>query len=183
MGKQTGFTLIELLISIVLLAILLALAIPSLQSFVKNNRVTAQTNGLVSAIQLARSEALKRGTNSVICASNDAATCTGNDTWASGWIVYSDFDPGDGSDPAVGTTPPLCEANEDCILLVSDGLSGGNTLTSAISSISFLPSGLTAPGVGTAELKLISRDCEQEQARRIFVTMQGHTIVSRVGCT
>ena len=180
MGKQAGFTLVELLISIVLLAILLALAVPSFQSFVKNNRVTAQTNGLVSAIQMARSEALKRGTNSVICASDDGETCTGNGTWASGWIVWSDFNPDDDV-PDIDSTP--CGEDEDCILLVSDGLSGGNTLISGNKLIRFLPNGLADPSTGTAELKLISKDCEQEQARRIFVTMQGHTIVTRVGCT
>ena len=178
MGKQAGFTLIELLISIVLLAILLALAVPSFQSFVKNNRVTAQTNELVSAIQLARSEALKRGTNSVICASDNGEDCTGNGTWASGWIVFSDFN-ADGSPANVGS----CEENEDCILLVSDGLSGDNTLTADSGSIGFLPNGLTGPGAGTAELKLISKNCEKNQARRIFITLNGHTIVTKVDCT
>jgi type IV fimbrial biogenesis protein FimT len=181
MGKQAGFTLVELLISIVLLAILLALAVPSFQSFVKNNRVTAQTNGLVSAIQMARSEALKRGTNSVICASDNGEDCTGNGTWASGWIVFSDLN-ADG-DPNVGGSDPLCEETEDCILLVSDGLSGENTLTADSDKIRFLPNGLTGPGAWTAELKLISYDCEKNQARRIFVTLNGHTIVTKVGCT
>jgi type IV fimbrial biogenesis protein FimT len=88
MYKEPGFTLVELLITIVVLTIVLAAGVPAFQSFIKNNRVTAQANDLVSTIQLARSEALKRGTNTVVCASDDQAKCTGKDTWSDGWIVF-----------------------------------------------------------------------------------------------
>ena len=182
MKKENGFTLIEILITIVVLSILLAAGAPAFNGFIKNNRVTTQTNGLVSAIQLARNEALKRGTNAVICASSDGATCTGNGTWASGWIVYSDIDPGDGNNPDVGTTDPVCEENEDCIILISDGLSGGNTLISAIDSIHYLSNGTTAPGTGTAEFELVSRDCKNNQARNISVKLQGHVVVTEASC-
>ena len=92
MDKEPGFTLVELLITIVVVSILLAAGVPAFQSFIKNNRVTAQANDLISTIQLARSEALKRGVNTVVCASNEPAKCTGKDTWADGWIVFSDPD-------------------------------------------------------------------------------------------
>ena len=87
MDKEPGFTLVELLITIVVVTILLAAGVPAFQSFIKNNRVTAQTNGLISAIQLARSEALKRGANSGV-RQNDQARCTGKDTWTDGWICF-----------------------------------------------------------------------------------------------
>ena len=103
MDKEPGFTLVELLITIVVVSILLAAGVPAFQSFIKNSRVTSQTNDLISTIQLARSEALKRGTNMVVCASSDQTTCTGKDTWADGWIVFSDLDPNNGPNPDVGT--------------------------------------------------------------------------------
>ena len=80
MERDSGFTLVELLITIVVLTILLATGAPAFKDFIKNNRVTGQINGHVSVIQQARSEALKRGTNIVVCASDDQATCTGKDT-------------------------------------------------------------------------------------------------------
>ena len=92
MDKEPGFTLVELLIAIVVVTILLAIGAPAFKDFIKNNRVTGLINGHVSVIQLARSEALKRGTNMVVCASDDQATCTGKDTWADGWILFSDRD-------------------------------------------------------------------------------------------
>ena len=88
MDKHSGFTLIELLISIVVLAVVLALGIPSFQEFIKNNRLAGQTNDLVMAIQMARNEAVKRGSGSVICASDDQATCSDSDDWTTGWIGW-----------------------------------------------------------------------------------------------
>ena len=58
--NQHGFTLIELLVGISILAILLSLAVPSFTEFLKNNRVSAQTNELLSLVNLAKSEAIRR---------------------------------------------------------------------------------------------------------------------------
>jgi type IV fimbrial biogenesis protein FimT len=59
--KTGGFTLIELLITLAVLAIVLAFAVPSFTNLIENSRVTTQTNNLLAAVNLARSEAVKRG--------------------------------------------------------------------------------------------------------------------------
>ena len=190
MDRETGFTLVELLVTIVVVSILLAMGAPAFKDFIKNNRVTAQTNDLVSAIQLARSEALKRGTNMVVCASKGGGKCTGKDTWTDGWIVFSDFDPTDGPDPDVGSGK--CKDAEDCIMTTGTGLSQGSTLTTTAKSLCFLPTGLsgTAPSASTehcttvssavssVEFILKAADCQKNQARKVTVTKQGHTLVS-----
>lgn len=61
MKKANGFTLIEMMITIAILAIILSIAVPSFVTFTRNNRVTSQTNELVSAFNYARSEATRRG--------------------------------------------------------------------------------------------------------------------------
>ena len=192
MDKEPGFTLVELLITIVVVSILLAAGVPAFQSFIKNSRVTSQTNDLISTIQLARSEALKRGTNMVVCASSNQTTCTGKDTWADGWIVFSDFDPTDGPNPDVGSGKCVDEDEEDCIMTTRTGLSQGSTLTTTAKSLCFLPSGSsgTAPSASTdhcttvssaissVEFVLKAGDCQKNQARKVTVTKQGHTLIS-----
>jgi len=92
-----GFTFIELLIVIVIIGITLAIAAPSFQSLIASNRLTTSANSLVSALQLAKSEAIKR--NRQVIVSN-------NGTWASGWIVFSDNN-GDYAQATDGTEPTL----------------------------------------------------------------------------
>ncbi|WP_457674906.1 GspH/FimT family pseudopilin [Thiolapillus sp.] len=60
MNKQRGFTLVELLMTLVVLSILMALAIPSFQKMMDRNAVTTTANDLLSSILLARSESVKQ---------------------------------------------------------------------------------------------------------------------------
>lgn len=80
-----GFTLVELMVVLAVLGIVLGIAIPNFQRVVVSNRMAAQANDLITALSLARSEAVKRAAQVTVCASSDRATCTGG--WAQGWIV------------------------------------------------------------------------------------------------
>lgn len=86
MKTNAGFTLIELLMTVMIAGIVLTLGVPSFQESIRNNRLTAQSNELVVAFNLARSEAIKRRANVVVCTSTDQSSCTGG-SWADGWIV------------------------------------------------------------------------------------------------
>lgn len=98
MHPQRGFTLLELLITIVVLGLVLGIAVPGFRDLVLNNRQASAVNELVTALQLARSEAITRNvaapTAISVCASNNGTGCSG--TWADGWIVFTDAD-GDGA--------------------------------------------------------------------------------------
>jgi len=63
MASYRGFTLLELMVTVAVLSILLTMGVPAFGDLVRNNRITAQANQLVSAINIARSEAVKRGRN------------------------------------------------------------------------------------------------------------------------
>ncbi len=136
-----GFTLIELLITISLAAILLALAIPNFSSTIRNTRLTTSANSLVASLNLARSEAVKRGQEVVVRRTNT--------NWEGGWEVFVDFDRTPASDQNVfnddGDTN-LCEANEDCKLKVFPALPtnftlrGGNNLADFIR---YTPTGIS----------------------------------------
>jgi type IV fimbrial biogenesis protein FimT len=84
-----GFTLIELMITIVLAVIVIALAVPSFQDTIRNNRLVTQTNQFISALNLARSEAIKRGVRVTVCRSGDQTSC-GSGAFDKGWIVFTD---------------------------------------------------------------------------------------------
>ena len=87
-----GFTLIELLVTISIAVILLTVAAPSFITFLQNNRLSTQTTELVTALQYAKSEAIKRNTIVSVCPVAGATTaCTGGATaWSNGWTVMTD---------------------------------------------------------------------------------------------
>jgi type IV fimbrial biogenesis protein FimT len=89
MGQQ-GFTLLELIITLAVVAILSAIALPGFDTFIRNNRLTTQANAFVSALSLARSEAIKRGSRVVVCKSADGKQCSKNNGFEQGWIVFAD---------------------------------------------------------------------------------------------
>ncbi|HFQ91317.1 MAG TPA: prepilin-type N-terminal cleavage/methylation domain-containing protein, partial [Chromatiales bacterium] len=55
--RHTGFTLVELLMTLIIVSIVVSLGAPALTDMIRSNRLTTQTNELVTALNLARSEA------------------------------------------------------------------------------------------------------------------------------
>ncbi len=77
--SNSGFTLFELIVTIAVVAVLAAFAIPAMREFQIRTTVTATTNELIVALNMARAEAVKRGRNVSIVAES------GN--WNNGWSV------------------------------------------------------------------------------------------------
>jgi len=92
--KTQSFTLIELVATIAIAGILVTLAIPDFNSIITNSRLTSYANDLVSALNLARSEAVRRGI-SVTVRKVDNYSCTNSGAgvnWENGWDVFTDID-------------------------------------------------------------------------------------------
>lgn len=159
MKRYQGVTLIELLITISIAVILMTVAVPGFQTLMTSNRLSSITTEFMGTINMARSEAIKRGMPAVICHSNDGSTCGG--TWSSGWIIYVDAD-------ADGTK----DAGEP-LIRVYGSLDSGFTANAAdaggtaISQISFARNGTT---VNTGTL-VFCKNSDESSAQAIIVTM------------
>jgi len=77
-----GVTLIELLVTISVLAVLLTIALPNLRDFVVGNRLSSNVNGFIGLVNYARSEAIVRNQDVVICPkAATATTCASTTAW------------------------------------------------------------------------------------------------------
>jgi type IV fimbrial biogenesis protein FimT len=90
MPRASGFTLWELLCALAIAALILGSGVPALRGFLLDAELTADVNALVLAVQLARSEAVKRGQPVVVCGTPDRVRCGG--ALDSGWMVFVNLD-------------------------------------------------------------------------------------------
>ena len=87
-GRPRGFSLLELMITLLLLAIVTAIALPSFSNIIMRATLGSQARELMAGALMARSEAIKRNQVVTLCASSNGTSCT-DDSWAAGWIVLA----------------------------------------------------------------------------------------------
>ena len=96
MNKANGFTLLELMVILAIVSITVSLGVPGFRGVILDSRMVSDANQFVSAINLARSSAVRFQRDAVICTSDDYSaatpTCSGDTNWAAGWIVWVDKD-------------------------------------------------------------------------------------------
>lgn len=125
--------MIELIVTMVVAAIVLTLGVPSFRELINNNRLTSGANEFVTALNLARSEAIKRSVRVTVCKSADGTTCTTGGGYQQGWIVFVDPN----GNATVDAGEPVIRAY--------GALSGGLTLlggTDVANSISYVAAGV-----------------------------------------
>ena len=164
MKTHSGFTLIELLVTLAIAVILTMVAVPGFRSIIQNNRASTQANELLTALTLARSEAIKRAANVSICSSANQATCAASTDWSTGWIIFTDTS---GVAGVLDATDVLIRAWEP--------LSGNTALTTvAANNVQFLSSGLTT---ASTSFTLLTPECtgNNQQVIAVSATGRGHT--------
>ena len=137
-GKARGFTVVELMVTLAVVAIVLAFAIPGFQSVINDNRLSSASNELIANLQTARMEAIRRGRRVVVCASanpNAGAGATCATAGVHGWITFVDED----TDGDFGAGDKLLRnASFDAMVEIT-----GNTV------FDFRADGLARDGAGT----------------------------------
>lgn len=85
----------EVVVTVAVLAILVAVALPSFKSTIRSNRLAMANNELLAAIGFARAEAMRNGFGTGICAANaDATACLPGsfDLATNGWLIWGEND-------------------------------------------------------------------------------------------
>ena len=187
MKKNSGFTLLELLITLAIVAILLTVGVPSLRSMMQGNQLVASTNELLSALHVARSEAIKSNSRVTICESSNGTSCTTTGDWKDGWIVFID------ADGLLDNTGSACIATgTDCLLRVHNGftdsllsVSGVDStgVPASITSFTFTSRGLPKASNGSAQFgtySICSFDDSDNviNSRAVVLSLSGRVRVS-----
>jgi prepilin-type N-terminal cleavage/methylation domain-containing protein len=166
-----GFTLIELMVVILLIAVLAAIAVPNFRVMILKNDVSSGTSEIVSALMLARNEAVMRRTGVTLC--------TESGGMANGWKIKF----GDDVCPPASTDTLLVEHEPLNRLKLCSTCSGasGSPVGSPVERFSFNSQGGLS-GVSAGEhhaMVLIPEECPSGQpaVRLIEVSRLGHVSV------
>jgi type IV fimbrial biogenesis protein FimT len=168
---ENGFTLIELMIALTILAILVGMAAPSFRELSRNNRVVAAQNDLVTAFNLARSEALKRGAPVTVCASVNGTACGAAADWASGWIVFDD------RAGAAGTVN-----NGDTVLQRWGAVDGNIVFAATAAFVQYQPTGTVVPDQ-PATFNISYSGCVGAKKRQVAVSAIGSLQSTKANCS
>lgn len=172
MKSTNGFTLLELMVILAIVSITVSLGVPSFRSVILDSRMVADANQFVSAVNLARSSAVRFQRAAVICTSTDYATatpsCSGGTDWTAGWIVWVDKDRDNVADAAevIAVQEPL---NEQTLFTAT-----------AAGRFTYDSRGF---GLGAGDTLTLCDNRTGETGRAVNVNAVGRTNVSKFDCS
>jgi type IV fimbrial biogenesis protein FimT len=190
---QAGFTLIELLVTMTIAAILLAVGVPAFNSSIASARASDGANSLLAAMELARSEAVRRGVTVSVCRVTAVPATACNNTadgsflagdWAAGWMVFADT--------VAGGTAGAFDAGDEIVTYQQQFAPGGATRVQIIDTaagvgiVTYRPDGLRAGGGGAAATFRVAYPQAAQgtgvSCRQLTVNVTGQAQLARVNC-
>lgn len=182
-ARHRGFTLVELLVTMTVAGILAAVAIPNMRTFLWNNRIASTANDLLHAIQVARTEAIKRQNGSVaVCATADASSSVADASLAcsygnlSQWFVFYDQNSNGVHDNGEAVLGRGAASPTDTVKSNQKGI------------VCFGPTGFSNPVCGTQQPTTAVTICDtrgntavgtNSTARALFISQTGRARVSQ----
>lgn len=143
--KQRGFSLVELMIGLIIIAILLSTGLPAFSLWIQNTQVRTGAESILSGLQLARTEAVRRNTNVRF----NLTEASGSITWSVGCVVTVGDINLDGEDdcPAIiqSRTGSEGTVNARAGISITTPIPAFNA---PITSGTALPAGVTFTGLG-----------------------------------
>jgi type IV fimbrial biogenesis protein FimT len=171
--KEKGFTLVELMVTLAVITIVLTVGIPSFSSLAASNRATSEANALVAALNLARSESIKRGVQVSVCSAKNPLPamngCGDASDWTNGWLVFTDQATAgtvDGGDQVLRAFEPLG--------------SKSNFNAGANAFVRYVQSG--KKDGGPVAFDMYQTGCMGNQKRIINISATGRVNVTRGAC-
>ena len=142
---ERAFSLYDLLVTLTVFSTVTAIAVPAFQQLTSSQRIASAVNTLITALHLARSEAIKRREEVVLCPSSDGRACrngsAGGTAWEDGYLLYIDrdgnheFDTDETTVHLFGTSEGLhirSTARRDHVTYQPNGMASGTNLTFTI---------------------------------------------------
>ncbi|MFZ4479302.1 MAG: GspH/FimT family pseudopilin [Rhodoferax sp.] len=169
---QGGFSMIELLVVMAIAALLAAVAVPSLRDTLNDFRQRSAPSLLISDLNQARAEAIKRNARVLLCVRNTAGTgCAASTNWLTGWVACTDANGDNACDSATASSPNP--------FIVRPALDSNLTLTAAdagataLSQIRFNANSTQGAG-GSAATLTLGGTWSGAAARTISVAVTGN---------
>lgn len=147
----------ELMVTIAVLAITLAIAVPSFSGVIGESKLRSQAGEIQTALAYARTEAIRLNRSVVFCHSSNGETCSAPaSTGWEGWLVSTAG--------AALATPAVPALRTGIVEAAPMRISSGPNLAAASHAIRFTPQGLARGFANNIPLSDLIRVCITQEA-------------------